>query len=231
MRAAVPAASRIHVLDGATWIATELARETFADAGWKERWSIEGTPAVSVRDGKLMVVTADPPAGASATLWWREPLPDNMLVELTAGSDFPAERNAANLNLIFHARELDGSPYVVGRTGRYEDYHTIPNYIITLTGGFQEGWSRVRRDPGFELLSEEKSTRADIGRTYRIRALIAGGRIRYWIDDKSIHDARDPQPHTGGHFALRTWRSRIWWSDISFSTLKRAEGTGALPPR
>jgi hypothetical protein len=60
-----------------------------------------------------------------------------------------------------------------------------------------------------------------VGRAYRIRLLIAGGRIRYWLDRQLVHDARDPEPLPGGHSPLRTWRSRVWWSDIRFAAVKR----------
>lgn len=221
-RPAEPAARLLEV-DGESWSATELVRETFADAAWRNRWIVEGDAACEARDGRLNVVTSDQPGSKrAATLWWHETLPADVLIEMTAGADLPAEENAANLNLIFHAREPDGRPYQFGRSSAYAEYHKIPNYIITLTGGFQEGWSRVRRDPGFSILSEEKSTRSEPGRTYRIRVLLTGGRIRYWLDGRLIHDARDPQPLPGGHFALRTWRSRVWWSDIRISALQRA---------
>jgi hypothetical protein len=202
-------------VDGDTWTETELTRESFSDATWRNRWVVEGDAKLAVHDGRLTVVTPQ------ATLWWREPLPADVSIEFKAGADLPAENNAANLNLFLHARELDGTPYRFGRSARYEEYHSIPNYVVTLTGGFQAGWSRLRRNPGFTILSEEPSTRSEVGRAYRIRVLVAGGRIRYWLDGKLVHDARDPQPLPGGHFALRTWSSRVWWSDIRFAAVKR----------
>jgi uncharacterized protein DUF6250 len=195
------------------WIEAELARETFRDASWRDRWVVEGGGEISASEGRLKV---DSP---QATIWWRQPLPADVAITLTAGVDGPAENNAANLNLFFHAREVDGGAYRFGRSAVYEDYHRIPNYIVTLTGGFQEGWSRVRRNPGFEMLSEERSTRSEVGRTYRIRVVLAGGRLRYWLDGKLIHDVRDKQPLPGGHFGLRTWRSRVYWSDVRFAAL------------
>jgi len=223
--AAEPARRPLEV-DGENWTATEIAHETFADATWRDRWVVEGDPACETRAGRLNVLTSHQPGSKkSATLWWRDALPADILVELTAGVDLPAGENASNLNLFFHARELDGSPYRFGRSSAYPEYQKIPNYIITLTGGFQEGWSRVRRDPGFAILSEEKSTRSEPGRTYKIRAMIAEGRIRYWLDGRLVHDTRDPQPLPGGHFALRTWRSRVWGSDIRFLALRSAAST------
>lgn len=208
-------------IDGRAWHATEIARETFADESWRERWIVEGNAECISTDGRLHVATMQTPGLIqAATIWWKQALPDNILIEMTAGAEPTArETNAANLNLIFHAREADGSPYQFGRSGDYPEYHRIPNYIITLTGGFQPGWSRVRRNPGFIQLAEEPSTRSDPGETYRIRALIANGRIQYWLNDRLVHDTRDSTPLPGGHFALRTWRSQVWWSDIRISSL------------
>jgi len=219
--AAAPASLEI---DGQNWGATELFHESFADESWHARWQVEGDAQVEAHDGRLNVVTRRDPATAdAATIWWKEPLPADVLIEFTAGSTPPADdNNAANLNLFVHARELDGSAYRFGRSGSYGEYHKIPNYIFTLTGGFQEGWARARRNPGFNLASEDRSWRSEVGRSYRFRVVIAGGRVLAWIDGKLVHDFRDPEPLPGGHFALRTWRSRVWWSDVRVSALTRS---------
>jgi hypothetical protein len=204
---------------GERWTETGIAREAF-DNNWRKRWILEGNAELSVRRGRLHV------ASPEATLWWHQPLPADAAIELIAGVDGPADDNAANLNLILHARELDGAPYRFGRSAKYEEYHALPNYIATLTGGFQPGWARLRRNPGFAILSENTSIRAEAGRTYRIKLLVAEGRLRYWLDGRLVHDVVDPRPLTGGHFALRTWRSRVWWSDIRFASVRRATSPG-----
>ena len=211
-------------LDGKAWLAQELAREDFANDSWRSRWRVEGSAEMSADAGRLAVTTV-PTAGnedPGATLWWKQPLPENVLIEFTAGAALPAEKNAANLNLILHARETDGSPYRFGRSGKYGDYHQLPNYILTLTGGFQEGWARVRRNPGFDLLAENREIRSEPGRVYRVRVAIVEGRIRCWLDGRLIHDVQDKSPLTGGQFALRTWQSRVWWSDLRISALSPA---------
>lgn len=211
---ALRAESATLILDGETWSLRPIAREAFADERWRERWVTEGTMDIAVAAGRL---TARGATGTStATIWLRQPLPANVLIDLTCGSELPAENNAANLNLIVHATEADGAPYRFGRSGRYAEYHQIPNYIFTLTGGIRPGWARARRNPGFHLLHEETSTRTEVGAAYRIRMLITDGRVRYWRDGRLVHDVRDPQPLPGGHFALRSWRSRVWWSDLRF---------------
>ena len=210
--------------DGRAWLATELAHETFADDSWRKRWTVEGHATAAASDGTLRVVTTPAPDGATpgATLWWHEELPADVLIEFLAGADLPATDNAANLNLILHAREADGSPYRPGRSGRYDEYHGLPNYIFTLTGGFQEGWARLRRNPGFGLVSENRGIRSEPGRNYHVRLAVTGGRLRCWLDGRLIHDARDDRPLPGGRLALRTWRSRVWWSAVRIYALHPA---------
>jgi hypothetical protein len=210
--------------NGRAWLATELAHETFADDSWRKRWIMEGRAETSAMPAGLLVVTTPAPDGTNpgATLWWHEELPADVLIEFLAGAELPAENNAANLNLILHAREADGSPYRADRSGKYDEYHQIPNYILTLTGGFQEGWARVRRNPGFGLLSENQEIRSEPGKNYHVRVAITGGRLRYWLNGRLIHDLRDPNPLPGGRFALRTWRSRVWWSDLRIYSLQPA---------
>jgi carboxypeptidase C (cathepsin A) len=215
--------------DPGSFAQRELVREDFADATWRERWQIEGNADFSLHAGRLHAVTplTAPGVEPAATLWLRQALPADVLIEFTAGAAAVTEENACNLNVFLHATEPDGSPYRFGRSGNYGDYHKIPNYIMTLTGGFQAGWARLRRDPGFELLSEEQSTRSEPGKTYRFRILIQKGRIRQWIDDRLIHDAVDPHPLPGGQFGLRTWRSRVWWSDLRICAVEPAQPQSA----
>lgn len=203
-------------IDGRRWVAEELLHETFNDGDWRERWRVEGNARLEVRDGQLHAgPAANESKPAVATVWSRDPIPANVIIEFTGGSVPPAdENNAANLNLIVHAREVDGSAYKFGRSGEYAEYHEIPNYIFTLTGGFQPGWARVRRNPGFKLLAEDSGMRSEVGEQHRFRVECVDGRLRYWIDDRLVHDVVDAKAYTGGHFALRTWRSRVWWSDV-----------------
>lgn len=220
----------LHQLDcgvddgGRAWLATEVAHETFAGDSWRQRWTLEGPADVTVAQNELHVATKPAADGTNpgATLWWRDELPADVLIEFMAGAELSAEDNAANLNLILQAREADGSPYRPGRSGKYDEYHSFPNYILTLTGGFQEGWARVRRNPGLGLLAENRGIRSEPGKNYHVRVALTGGRIRCWLNGRLIHDVRDANPLPGGRLALRTWRSRVWWSDVRIYALRPA---------
>lgn len=189
------------------------------DAKWSTRWVVEGDAEVKVRVGKLWVNSIGAEKARAATIWYKEDLPDNIIIRFKARVLRPEEKNAANLNVFLHARELDGKPLEFGRSGVYTEYHRIRNYIVTLTGGVQPGWSRVRRDPGFNMINESE-VRSEVGKEYEIAVTVQNGRIRYYLNGKRCHDVTDPKPLPGGKFALRTWSTNAWWDDVEIGKIK-----------
>jgi hypothetical protein len=197
-----------------------LRTERFDEPDWLSRWFVEGTSEVRARDGRLRVRTTDPKTPNVATIWYRTVLPPDVFIRFRATAVPPAEKNAANLNLFLHARERDGSPVRFGRSGQYKEYHAIPNYIVTFVGGYRDGWSRARRDPGFNLLHEAE-VRSEVGQEYTVTVTMHKGRLRYYLDGKLIHDVTDEAPIPGGRFALRTWSTNAWWDDVEFGRILR----------
>lgn len=195
-----------------------LHREKW-DAKWTARWVVEGDAEVKARSGRLLVNSIGADKARAATIWYKEDLPDGVVVRFKAKVLPPEEKNAANLNVFLHAREPDGQPLKFGRSGAYTDYHKIPNYIVTLTGGVQPGWSRVRRDPGFEMIHESQ-VRSEVGEEYEIAVTVQKGRIRYYLNGKRCHDVTDPKPLPGGKFALRTWSTNAWWDDVEIGRIR-----------
>ena len=208
-----------------------VVEEDFENPDWRDRWVLEGDATVAVEGGKINIMTGDAADGVAAATLWLKGLthPADVLIEYRAGSTPGAGLNAANLNLITHCTEADGSPYRFGRSGRYAEYHEIPNYIFTFTGGFQKGWSRVRRNPGFELLSDDPDLRSEVGASHHFMILKLNGRIRQWIDGELVHDVNDADPNPGGALGLRTWTSNVWWGDLR--VWEPAAAAGALVPR
>jgi hypothetical protein len=193
-----------------------LAHERFDD--WPYRWFAEGNSEAKVIDGKLWIRNLDPERANVATIWFRPELPADVIVRFRTKAVPPAEQNAANLNLFLHARELDGTSLRFGRSGQYSEYHGIPNYIVTFVGGYRPGWSRARRDPGFNLL-DEADVRSEIGREYAIAVTVQEGRLRYYLDGQKVHDVQDPEPLPGGKFGIRTWSTNGWWDDVEIGRL------------
>ena len=217
----VPAAAKSRfdtvTVGGDTYKVEWLHHEKW-DGKWTSRWVVEGDVEVKVQDGKLYARSLGDGKPKAATVWYKADLPKDIIIRFKARVLPPTENNAANLNVFFHARELDGGPIRFGRSGAYADYHKIPNYIITLTGGVQPGWSRVRRDPGFNML-HEADIRSEVGKEYAIRVTVQDGRVRYYLNGRKYHDVVDPDPLPGGKFALRTWSTNAWWDDVEIGRL------------
>lgn len=205
-------------IDGDQYTVQWLAQERFDRDDWVSRWIHEGSSEVKVTDGRLWVRRTVPGSKNTATLWFRPELPQNVMIRFRAKAVGDPEANAANKNLFLHAREPDGTPLRFGRSGAYKEYHEIPNYIVTFTGGYREGWSRVRRNPGFNLLHEDE-IRSEVGQEYAIAVTFQNKRLRYYVDGKRIHDIEDPDPLPAGRFGLRAWSTIGWWDDVEVGRL------------
>lgn len=107
------------------------------------------------------------------------------------------------------------------RTGAYEEYHTFPNYLITyLVEGAQ--WRiRFRKNPGFTLLSEERTDGPEPGRWRKVEYRFERhGVIRLSIDGKTVHEYRDARPLSlSGLHGLRTWRTKLRYRNFRVDAL------------
>jgi len=165
-------------------------------------WVVEGNARVHIAKGKLVVDSFG--SDTAATLWYRGHFGADIVVEYASITVPP--HGACNFNLFLHASELDGSDVLSRRRkGAYSEYHEINNYIFTLT----QGWSRFRRDPGFNCISENLDARGEPDVHYRIVIVQQGPRFRAFVNDRLVHDVTDPQPHTHGRIALRTWNTSL----------------------
>ena len=201
---------------GATTLAAEtltIGQHTFDVAplfkedfeGPTNRWRFDGRGRVWAEDGRLQMA-AD---GFESTAWFTEEIEGDVVIQYQAHILDPVNRN--NINLFFMATAPDGGDVLdVPLTGNYPEYHELPNYIWTFTSGH----TRLRRDPGFELLSEDKETLPIPHKTYELTLVIRDGGIRCYIDGLLIHSYDDPQPHHRGKLAFRTFRTRLWWDNL-----------------
>ena len=62
----------------------------------------------------------------------------------------------------------------------------MPNYIMTFT----DGYTRLRRDPGFQLLSENRTVKALAGVEYQLSIVLKEDQIRCFINDIPVHAYR-----------------------------------------
>ncbi len=214
----VPASAQTDTLtmDNDTYHVEWLKTETFDHDSWSDHWTVESQgPKVFAEDGLLKVrLVDDNRKEAGVTIWYNEDLPADVAIEVKASTDAQVENNACNLNFFVHASEANGSPLAYGRSGGYTDYHQIPNYLFTLTGGITPGWARARLDPGFQLISERADIRSSPGQTYVFLIIIQANRIQYYLNGEKLHDYTVESPLPGGRFGLRTWFSQVNYEQV-----------------
>jgi hypothetical protein len=183
-----------------------------------DHWVVEGPAELSIEAAGGVV---DALAGG-ATIWYKPDIfSGDLLVQLEIMPIPPPGKN--NLNFIFNATEADGSDILnssARRTGHYPEYHKFPNYIFTFVGPKpDEGHTRMRRNPGFELMSENINLRAELGREYNIAIAVRRGHIQAAIDGVLIHDVTDPTPLESGRIGLRTWQTKLLWKKLYVGAL------------
>ena len=205
-------------LDSGRYRIKWLLKENFEQGDWRDSWVLEATKAdVEVKNGKLYISDY----GVGTTLWNKKEFPANIFIRYKTRTEEGMADNKLNFNHISHAAESDGSILKIGkeskRTGAYAQYHQFPNYIATLTYKH----SRIRRNSGFELLSNSKET-AVLNSIYEVVYLVYNGRIRYYLNGVKVHDVKDPKKALrGGKFAIRTWNTKAWWDDIEIGVLEK----------
>lgn len=195
--------------------------ERFESSDWEDRWVVESQgPRAYVEDGELRVRPVDDNRKqAGTTIWMRQALPPNVVIRVKASTAAGGENNACNLNFFVHAREENGSALQFGRSGLYREYHSIPNYIFTLTGGFMPGWARARLDPGFRLLSDQQQVRSEPDRDFVFVIVVSDAHLRYFLNGSRVHDFTVDDPLEGGWFGLRTWFSSVNFDQVEFGQL------------
>lgn len=159
----------------------------------------------------------DTSGDGGATCWYREPLPEDLLIQYEARvPEFPRgatvgdpDFNGRNMNCLFAATGEDGEPSSV--LDRYEDPDTdswnkyYPNYFLTVT--FKH--TRMRKSPGKELRSELLMGADYPNHTYEMSILKRGGHIAATIDGRLIHDWVDEDPYGAGLCSLVTWSTDV----------------------
>jgi len=194
--------------DGLTVGGETLAAELLVDAEFAgpadlaRSWVLEGPAKAVTENGRLLIASIG--EKTAATLWFKGEFEADLAVEYAGITVAP--HGACNFNLFLHATELDGEDVLARpKSGAYNEYHDINNYIFTLT----PGWSRFRRDPGFNCISENLEVHGEPDVHYRVVIAQQGCRFRAWVNDRLTHDVIDPEPHTRGRIALRTWNTSL----------------------
>lgn len=201
-----------------------------------DHWWVEGGERVWVEDGRLNVKADNPEiaGGATATVWLRTPHPASFELEFDAHV-IASTLDVNNINLFFSYSDPAGTPLEETRGSRqtagYDLYHKLNGYIITFlhepataagkvaSGDSEKARVRIRRDPGFNLLAQTYTYHCRQGVTYHMTVLKRGGEIHFSVDGKELLRATDPNPLGGGLLGLRTYRTWLWWDNVSMRAL------------
>jgi hypothetical protein len=147
--------------------------------------------------------------GVEMTSWCPFQMEGDLLITYEAFILNPTDAN--NINFIFMATGAEGEDIrKLELSGAYKEYHQLPNYILTFT----KGYTRLRRNPGFNLVSENRDIKALAGTEYQLAILIRENQILCFINDIPVHAHTDDLPLPRGRVAFRSWHTRLWWDNL-----------------
>jgi len=133
---------------------------------------------------------------------------------------------ADNINFFYYAEEKTKGLLKTSdmRDGSYKQYHDLQNYIVTYLLSDLPQWRiRFRKCPGFNLISESYvDLPKEKGIRHKVTTIIEkSGLISFYRDDVLLHSYQDSSPYLKGYHGLRTWNSKIQYSDFRvFSILQ-----------
>lgn len=173
---------------------------------------LEGKGRYVIADGRL--VLDDSVTGSGLTLWLKREF--NCPVRIVYEAEVLEPELANNLNLFFMARTTEDAPVTsLKLDGAYPEYHKrCRMYIFTMTGDMAgdsklTGWSRLRKDPGFVLLSEDSTVKTELHVPYQLEFTVRSGQIVCGIDGRTVHRVMDEAPYVTGSIGFRTWKTRL----------------------
>ncbi len=196
-------------------------------------WWVEGGEKVWVENHSLHM-KADPAEGQPGhvcTAWCREWFPGNIKVTFDAHV-IQSGIDANNINFFLCYSDPSGKPLNETRADRreadYASYHQLNGYIFTYLNDFhgeaetyadgsRKARIRIRRCPGFNLLSEKYDYHCRQDITYGIEVIKKDNRLTIDVDGAASLNARDAHPLSGGYMGFRTFRTYLKWSNVTVS--------------
>lgn len=172
--------------------------EVFYDdfKGDLENWRVEGDAKVRLYGGFLEVnaireVTATD-VGAS-TIWCTREFEGPQVVEYDVR--LMGDTIFTNVNM-FLMSSMEAGPGLLEtsstRNGRYPQYHTFPNYLVTIINQNstlerrQRLRIRMRLNPGFELVEECWQEPMVIGQVHHVAYVIDPPEVAIFVDDQPV---------------------------------------------
>jgi hypothetical protein len=194
-------------------------------------WWVEGGQEVRIQDGRLRVKAnpeGDHQPGFVCTVWHKAVLSGD--VELTCDTQVIASTvKANNINFFLFYSDPSGRPLYETRASRasaaYADYHYLNGYIFTFLNdwraeggrrpdGTTKARFRMRRCPGFQLMTETYDSECREGVTYKVTIRRKGGELTFAVDGHVYLKDVDPEPLAEGLFGFRTFQTDLWWDNL-----------------
>ncbi len=202
------------------------------------KWWVEGGQSVNTANGKLYV-KADPKKfdkgknGGVCTVWCRQKISGNIQIDFDVYV-ISSETDANNINLFLFYSDSSGKPLEESassrKTGDYPLYHKLNGYIFTYLNDFKnlagtkpgqpaKARFRIRRCPGFKLLTQTFAYHVKKGRKYHITVIRKNKELSIAVDGKVYLKAVDPKPFKSGYWGFRTYRTYLWFSNALIKQL------------
>ncbi len=195
-------------------------------------WWVEGSVWTGVENGRLRI-NANPPGGKSdpghaCTAFLRQSFAGDLKVSFEAHVT-TATTGLNNINFFLLYTDPAGKPLEDSRESRadgaYKKYHELNGYIFTYVNERgrtdEKARFRIRRCPGFELLSEAYTYEAKKEKTYHVEITRRGADLIISVDGNEILTATDTKgPWPEGLIGLRTFCTDLWWDNIAVTRLK-----------
>lgn len=190
-------------------------------------WVVEAQDSaarVTITHGQIDIDSAQ-----GITLWHKRALhgPSVIRFEAMAVQAGGANDKVSDLNAFWMAAERDGSSPLGHRSGKFEDYDTLPMYYVGI-GGNRNTTTRLRRyvgEAGVRPLLPQHD-RADSllipNRWTQITLIADGSHIAVLRDGQSLFAMEDAAPYTHGWFALRTTWSHLRIRHLSICPYQKA---------
>lgn len=200
----------------------------FADdfSGDMSNWWVEGAEEVYVKDGRMYINAnkTDKVRNKACTVWGKEKIKGKKVIIDFDAYVIDSKTKVNNLNFFLHYTHPEDNIYTTRDErvdGAYGKYHDLNGYIFTyvndvageseMIDGVPQGRFRIRRCPGFELLSTEYKLDGRKGVKRHIEIAKDGNRLTYKVDGELMCEAIDTTgAYNEGYFAFRTFMTHLW---------------------
>lgn len=185
---------------------------------WIAELSNPDFSSVDIKNGQLEAAIK-----GGATIWFEPELSGNILIEYEA-TVVSHSSNGANLNQFWMASDLNKGPVLFSRHGKFSEYDSLRLYYAGL-GGNENTTSRFRKylADGTKPVLQEYTDPAHFpvaGKKYTIQIIVYEGLTRLTVDGQNYFELNDPNPYTKGHFAFRTFQSKIKYDNFKVYRLE-----------